>query len=387
MSVYQLLLDNQHQNTPSMEAAQLEQGLDEMYKQAHFLIGTMQQAATDSLSMESSCVLEALGYSTEAEEKKGLMHRIWEGIKAIFRKIKEFIGRLVAIRKHHLQDNEFKFEKLKKYIHNLDMNAKPEGKMSVSMTFLPAEPGKLHSVLNSVRSEVKTVIAWRSATISGLCDMDVKTLEHRTAEEVIKPHLGNDKVIHGEGGDLVFENSLNRVEFRAKLKPHTGGVQMEAFSVVTMGALITSYEELLRDDKVFTMSLSDYADKGKKLEAALDKLSDDNSFRNLKADGDLNDFEAAVKKSTHIFKQCGIISNYLYQVQRTSHSLIFDVLFSDLEDLLRKSLAQYKFKKHELHKEDREMSPADRARKEREDRLRDVNQQRASNYNSDHEYR
>lgn len=357
MSVHRRLIENQLAITPSMEAAQLERNLDELCSQFKILTGVHAEMASGTLSLESSSLLEALGYSTEAEEKKSLLSRIWEGIKKIFGKIREFIARLISVRSHRLAGNDFKMDKLKKYIHNLDMTAKPEGKFSSNPTLLPAEPGKMIEGCHKVRAQARTVMEFRKKSIDAVTHVDPKAFGTGAAQKVIDglQSTSGSEVTPGAAGVAAFINSKEgKLDYRIVLKDHAS-VMVEGASVVLMGSLIKEHESITEEDKKFLDEIKSSEDHMAGLIKKFDELSDkawkDHMTKDATTFEEHDRDNAAYDK---LSKELRAFSEFITQVRRLSHSKVYDVLYGDLEDALRSSLGQYKFKKHEIQDGDHE---------------------------------
>lgn len=372
MSVLRELTLNHMSITPSMEGAQIESNINVLYEHFNHLMTALPQAAAGDVSLESSDYLSAIGYSTEASEGgKTLVQRIWQGIKAIFAKIKEFLGRLLSMRKHRLKGNEFKVEKLKKYIQAIDTSSKPEGEMQVGPSLLPGEPGHAVTAISAFRDQAKQVIAYRNHSLETLGAIDIKSLETKSAEDILKGIVKSGSVVKKGHGSAIFECTASSVDYSIDVSGNQTSIKTPAASVVMMNSLLTEYTNLTKDDGEFTKSIEGHVTSGDKLIAALEKMSDAHDWRHQAAPDNFDDFEAQTKKSTHVWKACRDLSMYIHQLQRLSHSVVWDCLYGDIEELLRKSLGQYKFKKHELMDEDIKNNPDAEGRRHREQQARD----------------
>lgn len=385
MSVLRELTLNHMSITPSMECARVDEQLDHLGGRFIRLVALLPGAAVDGgLSMESRSYLDFEGYSVEAGGKS-LVQRIWEGIKATFRKIKEFLGRLLSMRKHRLKGNEFKIEKLKKYIQAIDTSAKPEGEMQTHTVLLPPEPGPALTAVSAFREQAKHVIDYRNHLLETLSAIDIKTLETKTAQDVLKSLVKAGSTVKKGHGSAIFESTPSEVNYHVDFSGANASVKTPAASIVSMNSLLNEYAKLTKDDADFTKSIEGHVEASDKLIASLEKMSDDNDWRHQDTPDTMEEFEAQSKRGMHIFGACRDLVFYIHKLQRVSHSVVWDCLYGDIEELLRKSLGQYKFKKHELMDEDIKNDPdaegqryrAERARdKQRADKQRQEEQQR-----------
>lgn len=349
MSVHRLLIDNQFHTSPSMEAAQLEQGIQELHSQAVFLLGSLQQAANDSLSMESSCVLQALGYSTEAEEKKGLIGRIWEGIKKIFGKIKEFVSRLISIRKQYLKNNELKIDKIRKYVNAIPADRKPSAKIRPSTTLLPREPGKALSAVTSFRDQGKHVMDYRSKSLETLVGMDVKQLANKHVEDFTSSLYGQgSRVEHGRRAAVFIQRQGELAYKEDGSFSDTSVSEVDAPSVMTMHSLIIQYERLLEDDGKFLREIEKGQVDTDNFVNKLEHLKDDNDYAKKMMESD-----EARSQASHIWHEAALMIRVVNSVSRLTHTHVWSSLLDDIQTILQQSLGAYKFHEKEVKDEDR----------------------------------
>lgn len=390
MSVLRELTLNHMAITPSMECARIDEQLSWLTGHLQQLTTALPQAITGDVSMESSSYLSAIGYSTEAEAGgKTLVQRIWQGIKTIFAKIKAYLGRLISTRKHHLKGNEFKIDKLKKYIQNIDLDKKPEGDMHVHTTLLPSEPGHAVSAVGEFRNQAKHVMDFRTHALNALLHVDLTTLATKDAASVIKGIQNGGSVLSKKSGThATFTNADGALDYRTEAPRNNPGEKVVPASILTMNALVKEYEHLVEDDAKFNQQIEKEASSSDKFLKDLEKLMETNSFRNLEMPDNFDDYDALSKKAAHIFKECSELSTFMTKVERLVHTFVWDYLYGDIENLLQKSLAQYKFKKHELHEEDRG-GVDEGAKRYREEQARDKEraEKERNKKDGDHEYR
>jgi hypothetical protein len=373
--------------TPSMECAQLTTQIDWMYDHFNRLMTALPQAMAGDVSTESSSYLELIGYSTEAEKGPTLVQRIWQGIKTLFGKIKEFLGRLLSARKHHLKGNEFKIEKLKKYIQNIDMDRKPEGKMSAHTALLSADPASVISSLHKFTDQTKQVMAFRTHGLEILNHVDVGTLDSVKAKDIHSKFIAKEEVVRAVdgGGSTSFLRDADKISYESHLGTNRESTESDVPSVILMNSIVAEYEKMVKDDAHYVQQIEKESTSGKDLLAKFEKLMSSNSFQGRSSNWTtVEEYDEINRKADAAFAQGRMLFTLMTQVQRLTHNYVWDVLYSDLEDVLQKALGQYKFKKHELHEEDRHGDVDAGERRYREEQARD--RERHKN-DGDHEYR
>ncbi|MNY44179.1 hypothetical protein D3C86_1791840 [compost metagenome] len=122
-----------------------------------------------------------------------------------------------------------------------------------------------------------------------------------------------------------------------------------------MNALVKAYEDLSADDSKYLDEIKKDGAISDKFLKELEKLMDDNSFHNLDTDWKTEEeFNEKSRRANFIWQECHKLSGRMSKFERLNHSVVFDVLYSDIEEILQKSLGQYKFKKGDLHEEDKD---------------------------------
>lgn len=358
MSVLRRLVEQQLSITPSMECLSIEQHLNTLQGQFVTLVDMLPMAANGDLSMESSSYLSAIGYSTEADDKKSFLRRVWDGIKATFQKIKAMLNRLFSARYQRLKGNSFKIEKLKKYIHNIDATTKPQGDMIWSPTLLPNEPGHVADAIHKFRTQAHGVIEHRhhAVQILGGLGLDDNAKVTSGIESLYK---GEDVLnTNPRAGSAVFNNTAQgNMRYTVRmLSNSSSSIRVQPASVVLMSKLVAEFESLTEDDKkLVSKMVSDQAEFDRvegKLDDAVGELlalMDSAATRRTEMDGAYHEKKKTLTARADEAKK---ISYILTDVQRITHMHIYETLYSDLESVLQASLGSYRFKKHELLPED-----------------------------------
>lgn len=357
MSVHRQLVEQQLAITPSMECLSIEQHLNTLHGQFVTLVDMLPMAVNGDLSMESSSYLSAIGYSTEADDKKSFLRRVWDGIKATFQKIKAMLKRLFSARYQRLKGNSFKIEKLKKYIHNIDATVSPQGDMIWSPTLLPNEPGHVADAIHKFRTQAHEVIEHRHHA--------VQILGALSLDDSAKVTSGIDSLYKGEdvlstnprAGSAVFDNTAQgRMRYMVRVPSKNSGIRVHPASVVLMSKLVTEFESLTEDDKKLISKMTSEQAEFDRVEGKLDDacgellaLMDSAAMKHTEMDGAYHEKKKTLSARADEAKKIAYI---LTDVQRITHMHVYETLYSDIETVLQASLGSYRFKKHELLPED-----------------------------------
>lgn len=351
MTVLNALIKQYDTTLPSMECALIEQRIAELAVGLNQHTRALHVAVSGSVSFESSAVLDLMCYYTEAAEGQTLVQRIWEGIKKIFAKIKDFLSRLLSMRRHHLSGNTFRIEKLKKYIQSIETGQSPSGDMFSNTVLLSGVPGQAVSELNAFREQAKTVMTFRSRALDTLSKVDIKTLDKLDVEGILKPLHAADLTVSKKpnGAKAVFTCDSEKLTYRVVMSDGGKSIDTPAASVVLMNTLVTEYERMTKEDEDFLKQIEHQTASGSALLKDLEKFMEDNTHGKVTTGfKSVDDYDARSEKAARIFKEGSALCGYLTKVQRLTHNFVWDVLYGDIETLLQKSLGRYKFKKHDI---------------------------------------
>jgi len=359
MSVHRLLIENQLAITPSMEAARIERDIVELASQARMLGEMLPSLVDGDLSLESSCLLEALGYSTEAEEKKGLLTRVWEHIKKIFSTIYEKITRLFAMRKKYLEGNHFQADKLRKYINNIDMTHQPEGKVKPRVELLAVEPGRVKEEAHKYVTWAQQLVKDREAAIHDLSGIHFDLMDDSQISDARGKALHYVEKVNGVGAALV-NYTINRlkIDVTVSVLHPEDLIEITPASVVMMNTLMREFDEINKIDKKITEDLA------KSLNTANTFRDNVSKFTKAAHDGHMNkqfsdqiDEHLDYNKMKESLKGVSKLAEDIVALLRLSPYKVMGAVSADILQIVRASLGGYKFKKHELMEEDRNGGP------------------------------
>lgn len=356
MSVHRRLIENQLAITPSMEAARMERDIVELASQARILGGMLPSLAEGDLSMESATLLELLGYSTEAEEKKSLLSRVWEHIKRIFAAIKEKIIRLFSMRKNYLEHNHFTAAKLRKYVDSIPATQTPEGKIKPRTTLLSPDPGK-------VKEEVRMYVHWaeklvrdRERAIQDLSGIHFDLMDIKQIDEARGKALHYVEAANGAGAAMV-NYTINRLKIDVNISGNDANDQMREAtpaSVVMMHTLLRQLDDLTKEDAKLNEELKKSLDTAKKFQTSVDAfVKKAYAEHNGKVFDHKLDEMMDYNKMRDSLKGVNKLADDIVALLRLSHYRVLGDVSNDILEIVRKSLGAYKFKKHELMPEDR----------------------------------
>lgn len=364
MSTLRQLVHNQIAISPSMESRRISEELEWMAGHLQQHITAYNNVLAGDASMESSDYAASMGYSTESADRKTLLQRIWDGIKRIYAQIKEWIGRLLVARKHHLQHNQFQIDKVRDYVKNLDMSLTPSGQMQLNLTLLPDNPSDAHNKLHLFRTQVREAMTVRNDALVKLSGMDFTHTTPENAEEQIHSVVNRSMTVVSARTDqaaLTFNFLVAKMGFEVKMSAG-GTTSQQPASIVLMNTLIRDYDDLVADDKKFLAEIEKHSTDSdkvlndlKKVVDAIEKESDHVGDNEPSVDGWLERRKEASEKVAALSKIMAVVA----RIQKITHMVPYDTLCDDVLKILQRSLGQYKLKKHELHPEDRSKRTGD----------------------------
>lgn len=353
MTLFNQLVHDNTQKIITWEDRHIHLSLESQISTIERLLEILPQLGSGEVSTESMNYLSLTGYSPEAEEdKKSFMRRIWDAIKAGFKKLKEFIGRMIEMRKHHLKHNDFKFDKLKKYVDNLDLSLKPTGKATIHTSLLPKEPGKMIEGCRKVMEQTKTVMAFRKKCIELVDRVNFSETKPGDAKKGIESiSTGKDEVVPGDrSGSAVFTNVYGLpVSYLVVLK--SSDVRpVEAASIILMKSLLSEAASIKEQDGRYLQQIQSE-------ELSFSRVVDRMESKSTQLwEAAMDGIHGSPKPSEEKFQLHEEVKQYvkfINQARRLSHSHVFDCLYEDLMNAVKASLGQYKLKKSELAEEDR----------------------------------
>lgn len=356
MSVLRQLTLNHMTITPSMEAKRLDSELEWMGGHLQQHITAFKDLVSGEESMESTDYITSMGYSVESGGKS-LLQRIWDGIKRIYARMKEWLSRLLASRKHYLQNNQFQIEKVRKYVKNLDMSLKPEGEMQVHLTVLPDKPSEAHDQLHLFRKNVRDGMTLRNTALSTLGGMKFDDVTPDNVMDKIHSVVNRSAHLVGartDGAGMSFSFLVDKMGFSVSHGQNGTATKQQPASIVLMNSLIKDYDDLADDDKKYVDEIQKHSTDSdraiKELQALMDKVEKTDDSQHMH---DTDVWLAHKKEISEKVQALSKIIAVVTRIQRVSHIPAYDVLYDDLLTLLQHSLGCYKLKKHELQEDDR----------------------------------
>lgn len=355
MSVHRQLVDQQAVHSYSTESAWLIERIDTLRGDLTRMVSILPEVIGDTVSMESSNVLSELGYSTEAGDGKNLLQRIWEGIKRIAASIKQYLSRLLAGRKHHLADNQLGIEKLRHYVKNLDMNHQPVGGVQIHNTLIPDSPSDAHHKLGLLRDNIRNGMSIRNDAIVKLTGMDFKDIDKENVLEKIHTVVNRSAhlvTVRQDMSGISFAFLVDKMGFEWVKGNGTDTSKQQPASIVLMNTLLRDYDDLVKEDGKYADDIRKHSDDSDKLIASIGKLIDEVNKEAERVDDNEASVEAwQARRKVAYDKVEGLskMSSTIARIQHITHIYMFDILYSDIVEILRKSLGAYKMKKHELH--------------------------------------
>jgi hypothetical protein len=356
MSVLRELTLNHLAITPSMEAKRIDNELEWMGNHLQQHIVAFTNVLNGEESFESTSYIASVGYSTESGGKS-LLQRIWDGIKRIYSQMKEWLGRLLASRKHYLQHNQFQIEKVRKYVKNLDMSLSPTGEMNIGLTVLPDRPADAHDKLPMFRKNVRDGMTTRNNALATLGGMKFDDVTPDNVMDKIHSVVDRSAVIVGarhDGAGMSFSFLVDKMGFSVRGATNSANSKQPPASIVLMNSLIKDYDDLADDDKKYVDEIqkhsgdSDRAIKELQAQVEAAEKTDDSAHMH-----DTDVWLAHKKEISEKVQALSKVIAVVTRIQRISHIQAFDVLYDDILTILQHSLGCYKLKKHEVDEEDR----------------------------------